>query len=79
MTDNTNDTYIDEDADGTPALWLHASNDRPELLLSKDELRWAVKRNKPTYWGAPTWEEHVDRLWDAIAATAGEAPKEPTS
>jgi hypothetical protein len=82
MTDNTNDTYVDEDAFGTPCLWLINHPSGPELLLSKDDIRISVNRHKPNaHWGAPSRDVHVDRLWDAIAATAGEAPKdddEPT-
>lgn len=73
------DTYVAEDADGTPCLWLltPGGNGRTELLASKDDVRVMVNVHKPNAsWGAPSRDVYVDRLWDAIAATAGEAPKD---
>lgn len=70
------DTFISEDGLGTPALWLRGlEDDSLQHLLSKDDLSVAVNRGKPAYHGSPSREVYVDRLWDAIAATAGPAPE----
>lgn len=65
-------TYITDDGDG-PELWRRTpgENAQDELLLTKGGLGAAMFRHAPS--SSASLRAEVDRLWGAIAATAGES------
>jgi hypothetical protein len=66
---DTTKIYVAEDGLGTPALWFTEPSDGTEQhLISKDDLRVSLNRGAPAYWGAPSREPYVERVWNVLVA-----------